>query len=401
MSSTGHVSTFERMVLGLQRNAGNAAVSIVVQRTTADVDPKILSQIWQVAKRDIVVVASGHGDQVLFFYRRTGLGDKGPGVAVAPGKWAPMKTLMQHPTNPEGTVWFNKNPYYTQVARDDPLRGYANQRNASIGAWLDDQDLPQGVKTKDWQSVEVEMDRIAAQYRASVTGGPGPAGSGGVSGVTAASTEAHVAETEASVAGDGLRAMQVEGDVVEAVETAAKGSRMARIGTFLLELGVPGPLDALELWLQVYASIAEAKAQFRREAYALGFAEGLAAVLTGVEAGDAQRLLMARVPTPSIGERAAGWEGVREGGNNEGVRDGFRFGRELSPAQASAFRDKAFAAIAANGASLRGDFGRDDLIAIGIGLKPTIVALLDEAERQERQRRETEETMRLARHPRR
>jgi hypothetical protein len=45
---------------------------------------------------------------------------------------------------------------------------------------------------------------------------------------------------------------------------------------------------------------------------------------------------------------------------------------------------------------LSGDFGRDDLIKMGTALRPTVIELLEEAERQ-REQREYEEAMRATR----
>jgi hypothetical protein len=142
----------------------------------------IISDVWRVADRDIVLVATDRGNQVLSFYRRTGLGYKGVGVAPPAESWVPFKTLMEHPEHP-GTAWFNKNPYYTTVGPEDPLRGYANTLNRDVGAWLDGQHIPSGVEAESWETVEQEMDQVAARYRASTPGegasgaGPGPGGS--------------------------------------------------------------------------------------------------------------------------------------------------------------------------------------------------------------------------------
>jgi hypothetical protein len=67
-------------------------------------DFKIISKVWRVAGRDIVLVSTGSGNQVLSFYLRTGKGYKGEGLAPAAGKWVPFKTLMEQSRSPRATV---------------------------------------------------------------------------------------------------------------------------------------------------------------------------------------------------------------------------------------------------------------------------------------------------------
>ena len=363
----------------------------------------IISQVWRVGGRDIVVVATGHGDQVLFFYRRTGLGSKGVGVAPKANSWVPFKTLMEHPKAKQaGKPWFNKNPYYTTVAADDPLRGYANTRNQKVGAWLDERGIPPATEAASWEKVERDMDRVAGQYRASVRGGGGPGGGtshggagakGGAAEAKAGGAEARATGAEAKALATEAKALKGEGAAVEVALDAAKAGRAARLGALLLELGLPGPWDVLFMFLSAFASIAEAKAKLRAEAYALGFAEGIAAVLTGTKADEATRLLMFRTANPGIGERVAGFEGTREQGTNDGVAAGFKFGQVMSSEQRQGFLATSIKEIKARNHTLTGTFGRDDLIEIGVSLRPTVIELLDEAQRQEaarldRQRRE-------------
>lgn len=387
----------------VQQSIGNRAAATVVQRQTgAEGAYKIISQIWQVADRDIVVVATGYGDQVLFFYRRTGTGSKGVGVAPKAGQWAPFKTLMAQDESILGAkanpkkAWINKQPYYTQVAPEDPLRGMANKRNQQVGAWLDKQDIPAG-KVKDWQVVEQEMDSVANKYRQSVRGGdPGGGGAGGGKAATqggatevkGAATEAKAVGAEAKVAGAEAKAIKAETAAADIVAGAAKATKAARIGRLLMALAMPGPHDVFILFLSAFASIAEAKAKLRADAYSLGFAKGLAAVITWTQAADAERMLLYKAANPSIGERVAGFEGVREKGNNDGVMAGWKFANALNGDQRKGFRAKA---LAATGLRERRHSSLDDLIRMGAALKPTVVELLAEAERQERQKRLAEE----------
>lgn len=225
-------------------------------------------------------------------------------------------------------------------------------------------------------------------------GGPTSAGpqAGGAE-ARAAGAEAETAEAEARAAGVEAEVLRGEGAAAEVARGAAKAGRLARLGGLLLELGLPGPADVFEMFLIAFASIAEAKAALKADAYALGFSEGLAASLTGTSSVDTIYLLMYKVVAPSIGERVAGFAGARERGNNEGVAAGFRFGNALRPAQRHGFREKCFADIKAGGLPFTGDFGRDDLITMGVALKPTVVKLLDEAARQEAEKEEHERRM--------
>jgi hypothetical protein len=364
----------------------------------------VISKVWRVGGRDIVVVATGHGDQVLFFYRRTGLGNKGAGVAPKAEQWVPFKTLMEHPKPAQaGKPWFNKNPYYTTVAPDDPLRGYGNTRNQKVGEWLDRQGVPPATEAQSWEKVEKEMDDVAARYRASVPGGGGPGGGsphGGSAEAKAGGTEAkaggaeaRATGAEAKAIGTEAKALKGEGAAVEVALDAAKAGRAARLGALLLELGLPGPWDVLFMFLSAFQSIAEAKAKLRADAFALGFAEGIAAAMTGTSASDATDMLMFHAANAGIGERVAGFEGVRERGTNEGVAAGFKFGQAMGSEQRQGFMATSIKEIKARNHTLTGTFGRDDLIEIGISLRPTVIELLDEAARQEaarleRQRRE-------------
>lgn len=407
----------------------------------------IISRVWRVADRDIVLVATGYGNQVMSFYRRTGLGSKGVGIAPRAEQWVPFKTLMEH-EDLAGTAWFNKRPYYTTVGPEDPLRGYGNTRNKEVGTWLDGEQIPAGAEAESWERVEQEMDQVAGRYRGSTRGGGAPGGGSGPGGsaepkagsaeakgagteAKAIGAEAEAANktvgTEAKVLGVEAKALKDEGTILKVAVDVAKAGRAARLGALLLELGLPGPWDVFFLFLSAFASMAEAKTKLKAEAYARGFAQGLAAVLTGTSASETTRLLMFKVATPSIGERVAGFEGVRERGTNEGVAAGFKFGRALNYEQRQGFLDKCFKDIKAppapregsqdadvdtavlgaavwSGANvfkarshqITGDFGRDDLIEMGISLQPTVIELLEEAQRQFEEAQRRKEIARMA-----
>jgi hypothetical protein len=219
----------------------------------------IISKVWRVAGRDIVLVATGQGDQVLSFYRRTGLGDKGVGVAPAADHWVPFKTLAAHPTS--GNSYFVKNPYYTTVGPDDPLRGYGNTRNRDVGAWLDGQQIPPAAEAESWEQVEREMDEVAARYRGSVAGGGTGGGFGGGGTTTGAQGgELPVGETpkpRTGVAGEGTAH-----DVLTGAKSIPKGGRFVRGLATVAEFAGPF-LDAF-LMVLGYSDVAVDASAFRK-----------------------------------------------------------------------------------------------------------------------------------------
>jgi hypothetical protein len=271
---------------------------------------------------------------------------------------------------------------------------------------------------KHWETVEQEMDQVANKHRASVRAGSGGGGAGGkaagragaagskpagaapkagsttlrgtgvdVKGtagqVKGAGAEVKGAVTEAKVAGIEAKAIKAEVAGAEMAAGVAKASKAARLGGLLMALALPGPQDVFFLFISAFASIAEAKAKLRADAYATGFAKGLAAAVTWISAADAKEMLMYREINPSMGERVAGFEGVRERGSNEGVAAGWKFGSEFNADQRKGFRRHA---LEIAGLPERRRYSRNNYIDMGIALRPTVVELLAEAERQEREK---------------
>jgi hypothetical protein len=157
----------------------------------------------------------------------------------------------------------------------------------------------------------------------------------------------------------------------------------ARIGS-LIEGLVPTPLDALMLYVNFFASIAEKKEQIKSERFAFGFAEGLAASLAKQSASWVKDKVMIEVAESSIGEKVAGFEGVKENALNKGIAAGFKFGATLTPEQAKAFLNSAivnwahkdtsgFSAIHLN----RPD--HYDILHLAIGLNPIVTELFEKA----------------------
>jgi hypothetical protein len=135
------------------------------------------------------------------------------------------------------------------------------------------------------------------------------------------------------------------------------------------------------MFIAAFASLAEAKAKLKADSFAMGFAEGLAAGVTWTSAEDAKEMLMYRAVNPGMGERVAGFEGVRERGTNEGVAAGWKFANNLNGTQRKGFRTLA---LDATGLKEKRHSNRDELIAMAAALKPTVLELFEEAERQER-----------------
>jgi hypothetical protein len=310
------------------------------------------------------------------------------------------------------------------VEAENPLRGYGNQRNYDIGHWLDDMNLTEGRHTKDWQAVEREMDQARARYQSLIRsqpgntipggwgapegggsggkgGGPGPAGAGGGE-AKAAGAEGHAIGAEGKAMGAEVKGLGAEAQIAgaegkalgaeaKALGAEVKGGRAlaiaGRVGSKiynLLELlALPGPQDVLFMFLSAFASIAEAKAALKHTAFATGFAQGVAAAITGTPADQATEALMYKSADPEMGERVAGFTKIRERGTNEGIKAGWKFGHNLNSAQRNGFLTTAFTEMAGNKKTLKGDFGRDDLIDIGIALRPTFVKLINEAIEQE------------------
>ena len=194
-----------------------------------------------------------------------------------------------------------------------------------------------------------------------------------------------------------VKTVGVEAKALQGESAAAKAATgAARIGTLLQDLFLPGPWDVFFMFLSAFSSIAEAKAKLKADAFALGFAEGLAAALTGTPASETTRLLMFTVATPGMGERVAGFEGVSERGNNEGVAAGFKFGHALNTKQRQGFLVKTgyYKLVKAGYYKIGDQVGRNDLIDMGVALRPTVIELLEEAARQQAEREDYERRMR-------
>jgi len=133
----------------------------MIQRTNggATAPYEVISPVWNVSGRDIVVVRMKADNRVFIFYRRTGLGKKGEGLAPPPNTWAPMDALITQEQFKKGAKvewpYFEKNPYY-KTSPTDPLRGYGTQTNKDIADWLNKQDIKQGARA-EWREVQAQL----------------------------------------------------------------------------------------------------------------------------------------------------------------------------------------------------------------------------------------------------
>lgn len=167
---------------------------------------------------------------------------------------------------------------------------------------------------------------------------------------------------------------------LEAEELGA-GALAGTLGEILLILG-----PVVVLFVGLFGSIVEAQAKLREEAYRLGFSEGMAANLLGMGARWVKERLIERprgnYPEVSVG----GFKAAQVGGNNQGVVDGYRLVQSFTDKQRVAFLKHGFEKVVAT----RGpfamnpeNFGRDDVITLGIALQPTVVKLIESARQQE------------------
>ena len=80
---------------------------------------KIVSRVWRVSGRDIIIIETDTGIRRAF-YKRTGLGAKGPGHAPPPGGWAPFRGLEPQAANPT-RAWFSKSQVLPHGASRQPV----------------------------------------------------------------------------------------------------------------------------------------------------------------------------------------------------------------------------------------------------------------------------------------
>jgi len=402
-----------------QNVAGTAPAAI--RRAPGDNTFKIVSKSWIIDGRQIVVVEI-NGTVRRAFYIRLGTGNKGVGSAPSAGSWAPMAGIEEDVKNP-GQPRINKDPYYKVTERNDPLRGYGNQTNKDAADWLKNEKIPPGEEVA-WETARDELSatlksqggapatassaskritqevEVAAEEEIAGHIKPGsgtPTGGGGGGGSTA-SVENMTEKMEGSALGAESKLLGAERAVGR---FAGLGAKAGKLANFLIEMGLPGPLDVLFLWISFFGSIAEAKEKLRSEYYLLGFCEGIAAKLLRVPGDRATRMLLKPVSrVGSVGEEVAGFTGIRGNATNTGVRDGWKFGGNLNSEQQSALLKVGRAAVAARGHSLSRQHDFDDVLELGLSLQPTITELFEIAREQElaRERQRQADSSRMRGH---
>jgi hypothetical protein len=221
-------------------------------------------------------------------------------------------------------------------------------------------------------------------------GGPGgsPSGSSSVGTV-----EGTVDKFESKIEGVGGIAIaeSAGAEGIAIAKSAGFGAKAAQLGSFLLEMAIPGPLDVLFLWISFFGSLAEAKEKLRSEYYALGFAEGIAARVLGVPADQATKMLLKPVSSHgSVVAQVAGVGRVRENATNSGAVDGWNFAGQLKYKQRGAFLKEGFARIKEKGHTIGPNFNLDDVTELGVALKPLVEDLLEAASEQEMARQRAE-----------
>jgi RHS repeat-associated protein len=152
-------------------------------------------------------------------------------------------------------------------------------------------------------------------------------------------------------------------------------SGVLKFGSFI-EGFLPGPQDALLMELQVFATYGETQDDIKREWLVNGFAAGLAARLLGMSSTWVNENLRFTSTSSGVEEHFIGAEGMRESSFNRGLREGYRYGRNLTSKQTKRLLKDAFTALAAKGysAGLQDDdlFTADNVRRVGGALVPSV-----------------------------
>ncbi|MEO8689601.1 MAG: hypothetical protein ABI611_15485, partial [Solirubrobacteraceae bacterium] len=113
----------------------------------------------------------------------------------------------------------------------------------------------------------------------------------------------------------------VEGGVKACVRAGEKlGVRALNgIGRFLLEVGIPGPEDAIMMMVDFAGSYSEAWKAMEQRGLQRGFAGGFAAQLLGLGPDWVRETLAYRYASPSMATNIVGGRGKEERTSNEGL----------------------------------------------------------------------------------
>ena len=129
----------------------------------AEPPPQIVSEVWEVAGRQVVVVEVN--GQRRAFYRRSTSVDKGRAsghVGPQEGDWAPFDGFSIRRDPKSGKVidgYFEKNDYYQKLMGNDPLYGRGTSENLRIADWLKKQTLP-GAEPAEWRFVQAQLQGL-------------------------------------------------------------------------------------------------------------------------------------------------------------------------------------------------------------------------------------------------
>ena len=217
-----------------------------------------------------------------------------------------------------------------------------------------------------------------------------PKTGGGGGGAGKAATEIEEAATKG-----GGAATKVVTEAEEAlVESSVKAGEqfgvraLKGIGRFLLEVGIPGPEDAIMMMADFAGSYAEAWKAMEQRGVQRGFAGGFAAQLLGLDPDWVRETLAYRYANPSMATNLVGGRGKEERKFNEGLARGYFYGHRHTTAQADKVRASALTALAKAGRSIGtgGKYDVYDVWGLASVLVPTVNAVIAEADRRKEQR---------------
>jgi Domain of unknown function (DUF4157) len=149
------------------QNEPNTAQHVVRRTPTNDtgLDVKIVSEVWDVDKRKVVIVEVN--GQRSAFYQRSSSDNKGRAAGhLGPqaGDWAPFDGFSDDRTE-AGTGkkmdgYFEKNKYWPDALKESKWYGYGNQKNRDISQWLKTNvdDTAKG-KVASWQDVQQQLEK--------------------------------------------------------------------------------------------------------------------------------------------------------------------------------------------------------------------------------------------------
>jgi len=384
-------------------------------------DFKIVSDVWNVEGRSVVVVESG-GERIAF-YRRSSSELKGRFEGhVGPQKndWAPFHGFED---NGRGGGYFRKNIFYKGKLSTDPRYGYGSAKNLQTAEWLNKQVLPEGIP-EDWTYVQSRLESVGAegliplenpiperlapveppartaQGELDVGGGGTPGGGG------ASSAEPKVIVEPPPVpeppigspfpGGPELLEEPVPSIGARVASGAAEGLKAA-FSVENIAAMIPDAVLAIADRVAAREAIRNIAAKFLKE----GFAKGVAAGVMGWEAAEVASNLKNRV-TPF---RVKGLEDpagiltmgyilkLAEGFENYAVDVGYRFSSSKSLGWKWDMRTKGFAALKKRDyhfESLEYEF----IDALARMLRPTTDPIVEQAIEESRERHERQEEQR-------